>query len=173
MIGAELLDVLYALELRRGKNPRELKNIEGAFVTTSSGIVNIMSSYNDFLFKPDVNRNIVYFDKEKNIPVDFKGYESFFYPADSLGNIDFIFRAVNIEKFEHSTLNDDMGGLSLSESLQIIGTLLDTLKNSETKSKRWTQESLKVEMVERNPKLKQRKIDDYFSLSNKAYKSEN
>jgi hypothetical protein len=128
-----------------------------------------MESFNEFVFKANDNGDFVYFDKEKDIPVDFENYHNFFYPADSLGNVEFVFRTKNIEQFELKILNDNT--LSLNESLQIIGALLDTLKNTDIKSKRWTQDSLKSEMVERNQSLKQRKIDDYFSEANKLFKS--
>lgn len=169
MIGAESLDVLHEFESERGKTPRELHNIEGAFLSTAKGIFNIMESFNEFVFKANDNGDFVYFDKEKDIPVDFENYHNFFYPADSLGNVEFVFRTKNIEQFELKILNDNT--LSLNESLQIIGALLDTLKNTDIKSKRWTQDSLKSEMVERNQSLKQRKIDDYFSEANKLFKS--
>ncbi|AUX74309.1 MULTISPECIES: hypothetical protein [Erwinia] len=171
MIGAELLDVLHEFESERGKVPREFHNIEGAFLSTSIGTFNIMESFNEFVFNANNDGEIVYFDKEKGIPVDFDNYHDFFYPADSLGKVEFVFRTKNIEKFENGLLNDSDNNLSLNESLQIIGTLLDTLKNADIKSKRWTQDSLKSEMVERNSSLKQRKIDDYFSEANKILKS--
>ncbi|WP_323086695.1 hypothetical protein [Klebsiella variicola] len=171
MIGAEALDVMYAFESLRGIFSKARYNIEGAFLITSAGIVNIMESFNDLIVKYNKEGRMVYFDKDNDIPVDFDDYSNFFYPDDGLRSVEFVFKTEHIDSFERSTLDDNEGDLSLSESLRILGSVLDTLKNSETKSKRWTQESLKVEMVERNPALKQRRIDDYFSLSNKAYKS--
>lgn len=171
MIGSEKLDVEHVLALAQGRNPGEFTNLEGAFVKCGEQLVNLMETFNKLEFRVNEEKQVELYDEHVGAFVSYENYHQFFYPADGLGDVEFVFKRENIESFENSQLNDGDLPVSLSESIHVIGTMLDALKNVENKSKRWTQELLKEEMEERNPSLKKRRIDDYFSLANKSYKS--
>ena len=144
MVGAESLDVMHEFDLSRDKVPREFHNMEGAFLLTEFGLVNILNAFNEY---------------------------AFFYPADGLGNVEFVFRKENIAEFEKKTLSDNNSLLNLDESLLLLGAVLNALKKAEPTSKRWTQEALKAEMLDRGLKLSSRLLDEYFSSANKSFKS--
>lgn len=173
MIGAESLDVMHAFDIAREKNPREFNNIEGPFLLTELGMVNVLNTFNNFSIKADADGNPQLFDKASERFVDFSraNYHSFFYPADGLGEVEFVFRKENIEKFEAEALQGVDTPLIIEESLLVIGAILSALKKAEPASKRWTQEALKAEMLDRGLKLSSRLLDEYFSSANKSFKS--
>lgn len=173
MVGAESLDVMHEFDLSRDKVPREFHNMEGAFLLTEFGLVNILNAFNEYAIKSDENGKPKLYDKESQRFVDFSldGYHPFFYPADGLGNVEFVFRRENIEEFEKKTLSDNNSLLNLDENLLLLGAVLSALKKAEPTSKRWTQEALKAEMLDRGLKLSSRLLDEYFSSANKSFKS--
>lgn len=173
MIGSESLDVMHKLDLSLGRVPREFHNIEGAFLSTEFGLVNILDTFNKFAVNIDKNGTPKLYDKASDRFVDFSrdDYHSFFYPADGLGNVEFVFRKENIEEFEKKTLSNNNNLLNLDESLLILGSILNSLKKAEPTSKRWTQDALKAEMLDRGLKLSSRLLDEYFSSANKSFKS--
>ncbi|MCK6825635.1 hypothetical protein L8Q94_20030, partial [Enterobacter kobei] len=61
--------------------------------------------------------------------------------------------------------------LQLSKSSIYSTKPLNALKKAEPTSKRWTQEALKAEMLDRGLKLSSRLLDEYFSSANKSFKS--
>ncbi|MCZ8645857.1 hypothetical protein OM255_19090, partial [Escherichia albertii] len=119
MVGAESLDVMHEFDLSRDKVPREFHNMEGAFLLTEFGLVNILNAFNEYAIKSDENGKPKLYDKESQRFVDFSldGYHPFFYPADGLGNVEFVFRKENIAEFEKKTLSDNNSLLNLDESL--------------------------------------------------------
>ncbi|EMB3081398.1 hypothetical protein AB7W75_20450 [Providencia huaxiensis] len=169
MIGAEHLDVMYQFDLAQDRLPREYVNIEGPFVNTEFGMVNVLNSFHELILKFNGTESKL-FDPILDKYVDFDNYDEFFYPADGLGDVEFIFRRANIEKFEQSALEDDNSALTIDGSLLVIGSILSALKKVKPASKRWTQESLKAELEEFCP-MKSRELDDYFSEANKRFKS--
>ena len=173
MLGAESLDVMHAFDLSRGQSPREFHNMEGPFLLTDFGLVNVLNTFNEFSIKCDDNGNPKPFDKTSKQFVDFsrKNYHSFFYPADEIGDVEFVFRKENIEKFEREAAIGTEKTLVLEDSLMLIGAMINALKKAEPSSKRWTQEALKAEMLDKGLKLSSRLVDDYFSLANKSFKS--
>lgn len=172
MIGSEALDVSHALAIEQKRDPGEFSNMEGAFIKFGDGLVNIMLPFNSFIYKSNDENQIQQYDEQVGAFVDYVNYHRFFYPSDSIGGAELVFKRENIEDFEKSQFQEDESiTFSLAESLVIIGAMLDALKNTSYKPKRWTQENLKADMTERTKSLKARKIDDYFSLANKSYKS--
>ena len=173
MLGAEELDVMHKLDLNAGRIPREFCNIEGPFLITPYGMVNVLNQFNPWMLKTNGNGSPEYFDKVKNEFVDFshEGYHGFLYPADALRDFELVFRRENIEKFEMENSDDTQQPLKLDESLQVIGALLNALKKAEPASKRWTQEALKAEMMDHGVNLSSRLLDEYFSAANKSFKS--
>lgn len=173
MLGSEKLDVMFELDLLEGRTPGSYSNMEGAFLDTPHGLVNLLIPFNRWQLKSEGDGVVRYFDTEKNKYVDFshEGYSSFLYPADSLDKYELVFRGENIDKFELMYSDNHQQSLTLDDSLLIIGTLLDVLKNAEPSSKRWKQEALKAEMELRGINISNRVIDDYFSNANKRYKS--
>nr|WP_315292903.1 hypothetical protein [Serratia proteamaculans] len=172
MVGAEKLDVMHIFDLAQERAPREFVNIEGAFLNTEYGMVNVLASFNKLSFKTNGNGTMGLFDDTKEKFVDFDNYHEFFYPDDGLRDIDFIFRRVNIEQFERSVLENENPSLTMSESLLVIGSMLNALKNAQTSSKRWTQDAIKTEILENSQTIKSRTLDDYFSMANKCFKSD-
>lgn len=61
--------------------------------------------------------------------------------------------------------------VNLNGCLHIMGEVIHALKNTSIPSKRWTQDALKNEILERNSTLGSRKLDEYFSAANKHLKS--
>lgn len=172
MIGSEVFDVMYLFDEEQGRTPRDFTSLEGAFLLLAGGLVNILESFNRLTVKYD-GENVSDFDPVKNEFVDFNNHSRYFYPADGLGNVEFVFRRIHIEKFEQSVLNDDNDKFTLNDSLLIIGTLISVLKKAEPASKRWTQEALTREILDTLPitTISKRAIDDYFSEANKRFKS--
>ena len=76
-----------------------------------------------------------------------------------------------MEEFEKKILSNSNNVLNLDESLLILGAILNSLKKAEPTSKRWTQEALKAEMLDKGLKLSPRLLDEYFSSANKSFKS--
>ena len=101
MIGAEKLDVMHKFDLEQSLHLREFCHMEGPFIKTEHGLVNILNTFNKHTFKADDGGNIRQYDEKAGAFVDFSldGYSSFFYPDDGLGNVDFVFRITNIELF--------------------------------------------------------------------------
>lgn len=173
MLGAEELDVMHKLDLSAGRVPREFCNIEGPFLITPYGMVNVLSQFNPWMLKANDSGSPEYYDKVKNEFVDFthEGYHGFLYPADALRDFELVFRRESIEKFEQEHSDNAQQSLKLDESLHVIGALLNALKKAEPASKRWTQEALKAEMVDHGVNLSPRLLDEYFSMANKHFKS--
>lgn len=171
MIGSEILDVEHALAQAQGRNTDALVRTEGIFVKDGDDLFHIMEMHSGIELRVNDNKQVEIYDKDFGDFVPYEEYQQFFYSIDNIENVDLVFRRENIELFENSQLDATNMDISLSESLEVIGTMLDAIKNVESKAKRWTQELLKFEMEERNPSLKKRRIDDYFSLANKCYKS--
>ncbi|HHV7360394.1 TPA: hypothetical protein ACUNBO_003055 [Morganella morganii] len=169
MLGAEKLDVMHQFDIEQHRSPREYIDIEGAFLTTKYGMVNVLESFNELKLKFDGKKSRL-FDPILNKYVDFKDYSAFFYPDDGLGEVEFVFRRENIELFEQSVLNNEESTLNLDSSLLIIGSVLNALKKAQPTSKRWTQEAIKNELENICP-IKPRDIDNYFSEANKRLKS--
>ncbi|WP_329909854.1 hypothetical protein [Serratia quinivorans] len=174
MIGAEALDVLHLCSIGQGREPAEFINLEGPLLNYNDGYINVMEPFNDksivFKFNSIDERGL--YDESRKTFITEENYHASFYPADGLRDVEFVFRRENIEKFETSQLEDN-SSMSLDESLLVIGCIIDSIKNASTKSKRWTQEGLKLEITERHPKIKPRLLDDYFSMANKSIKSNN
>ncbi|MDC9588626.1 hypothetical protein PSI23_04690 [Xenorhabdus sp. XENO-10] len=171
MIGAEELDVMHQFDLAQNRKPREYANIEGAFLNTKFGMVNILASFNQLTIKYN-GKEMGVFDAVKNEFVDYNDYFSFFYPDDGLGDVEFVFRRENIEKFEQSALNDGEAELTLDDGLLVIGSMLSALKKAKPESKRWTQDALKGELEKTCP-IGARTLDKYFAEANKRLKSIN
>ncbi|BFI60073.1 MULTISPECIES: hypothetical protein [Yersinia] len=171
MWGAEQLDVMHQFDIGQGRSPREFVDLEGAFLSLNGETVNIMNSFNEFEWITDEHGERKEFDKVLKKPVDFKSYHEFFYPDDGLRDVEFVFRRENIEQFERNALEDESPSLTMSESLLVIGSMLNALKNAQTSSKRWTQDSMKAEILENSKTIKSRTLDDYFSMANKSFKS--
>lgn len=173
MLGSEKLDVMFELDLLEGRSPGSYSNMEGVFLDTPYGLVNLLTPFNNWQLKSDDDGIVKYYDTERNQYVDFsnEGYSAFLYPADSLGKSEFVFRGESIDKFERVYSDEPQQSLTLDDSLLVIGALLDVLKNAEPTSKRWKQEALKAEMESRGINISNRVIDDYFSMANKRYKS--
>lgn len=172
MIGAEKLDVMHLFDIEQHRKPRELVGMEGAFLKFGEYTLNKMNSFNELKFERVNGRGAIFVDKKTGDEVDFHNYHSFFYPDDGLGNIEFIFRRENVERFEQSTLGGTGERLTLNEGLLVIGSMLNALKSTHTTSKRWTQDALKAEILENDKRVSSRLLDEYFSSANKTFKSE-
>lgn len=174
MVGAEALDVMHLLDIEQKRNPRQFVDMEGAFLLSEGTMINIMAPFNKFTFKANEDGLMGEYDSEKNQFVDYSSgnYSSFFYPDDGLGDVEFVFRRENIEIFERSMQQTSDQPLTLNESLLVIGSMLNSLKKAQTPSKRWTQDALKAEMLDNDQRISARALDNYFSASNKSYKSE-
>lgn len=176
MMGAERLDVLHLCSMLQGREPATLINMDGPLLHCGDGFINIIEPFdhNDIEYKTNEHGKISLFDKKNGRFINEKNHSSAFYPADGLGNVEFVFRRLNIEAFEKSQIENDQNDLniSLNGSLEIIGAIIYSIKNTPTKSKRWTQDALKAEMIENRKSLKPREIDDYFAQSNKVYKTD-
>ncbi|EAQ6130186.1 hypothetical protein AXA88_14920 [Salmonella enterica] len=174
MIGAERLDVLHLCSILQGREPATFICLDGPFLNHNDGLINIIEPFNDdnIEWKVDFGVKSGFFDKLHNQYIDENNYFSAFYPADGLRNVEFVFRRENIEAFENSQIDDkDNASVTLNGCLEVIGSMLDTIKNTHLKGKRWTQDALKSEMTDKRNSLKPRSIDEYFSLANKVYKS--
>ncbi|ESL74438.1 TPA: hypothetical protein ACGR6E_001203 [Enterobacter roggenkampii] len=173
MLGAEGLDVMHKLDLNVGREPRKFCSMEGPFLITPYGMVNVLNQFNPWMLKANEKGSPEYYDKVKNEFVDLshEGYHGFLYPADALEDFELVFRRENIEKFERENSDDTQQPLKLDEGLQVIGALLNALKKAEPASKRWTQEALKAEMMDHGVNLSPRLLDEYFSAANKLFKS--
>ncbi|EBV1891817.1 hypothetical protein D9P64_13510 [Salmonella enterica subsp. enterica serovar Kibi] len=177
MIGAERLDVLHLCSMLQNREPATFFCLEGAFLNHNDGFINIVEPFDiDHIeWKVDFGVKSGLFDNKHKIFIDENNYHISFYPADGLRDVEFVFRRKNIEAFENSLVDDDEGkkAITLEGCLEVIGSMLDTLKSTSSKGKRWTQETLKSEMTDKRHSLSNRTIDDYFSQANKAYKSSN
>lgn len=171
MLGCEEFDVMHLFDLKQGREPRTFHRIEGSFLLINENIVNIMAPFNRLIFKGKGKGGL--YDPVKQEFVDFSnnGYSHFFYPADSLGDVEFVFRRENIEVFEQKILQNSEQPLTLNQSLLVIGSMLHTLKKTKIPSKRWTQDALKAEILENDNRISPRVFDDYFASANKAFKS--
>ncbi len=67
--------------------------------------------------------------------------------------------------------NNTHDSIDVNDCLHLIGAIVYSLKNTTISSKRWTQDFLKSEILDKGDKIKGRKLDDLFSLANKLYKS--
>lgn len=174
MVGAEALDVMHLLDIEQKRNPRKLVDMEGAFLMIEGAMVNIMAPFNKFKFKTNNDGQVQEFDPERQQFVDYSSgkYSSFFYPDDGLGDVEFVFRRENIEIFERNIQQTRDQPLTLDESLLVIGSILNSLKKAQTTSKRWTQDALKAEILDNDQRISARTLDDYFSASNKSFKTE-
>ncbi|MBJ7221172.1 MULTISPECIES: hypothetical protein [unclassified Brenneria] len=172
MIGAEALDILHICSLYQRREPATFINLEGPFLICGERYINVVEPFVEKAigYKMDDSGKLRLFDEKRKEFITPDNYHSSFYPADGLRDVEFVFRRVNIEQFEKQQL-DEYTDLDLNESLFVIGAMIDALKNTSTKSKRWTQDSLKQEIVENTENIKNRTLDNYFSEANKAYKS--
>lgn len=171
MIGAEEFDVMHVFDIKQHRKPRELVCMEGPFLQFGEYTLNKMNSFNELKFERVNGRGAVFMDQKTGKEVDFHNYHSFFYPDDRLGDVEFIFRRENVERFEQSTLNETDEKLTLNEGLLVIGSMLNALKSTQSTSKRWTQDTLKAEILENDKRVSSRLLDDYFSSANKTFKS--
>lgn len=175
MIGAERLDVLHLCSILQGREPATFICLDGPFLNHNDEFINIIEPFNDerIEWKVDFGVKSGFFDKKNDQFIDESNYHTAFYPADGLRDVEFVFRRENIEAFENSHVEngDENTSVTLNGCLEVIGTMLDALKNTPLKGKRWTQDALKSEMTDKSPSLSSRSIDDYFSLANKLYKS--
>jgi hypothetical protein len=166
MIGAERLDVLYLCSILQGREPATFICLEGPFLNYKDGFIHIIEPFNDdnIEWKVDFGVKSGLFDKAQNEFIDENNYNTAFYPADGLREVEFVFRRENIEAFENSQIEeaDEDVTVTLDGCLEVIGSMLDALKNTPSKGKRWTQDALKNEMADRRSSLSTRSIDDYF-----------
>lgn len=174
MVGAEALDVMHLLDVEQKRNPRQFVDMEGAFLLSEGAMINIMAPFNKFTFKANESGHMGEYDPAKKQFVDYSSgkYSSFFYPDDGLGNVEFVFRRENIEIFERNIQQTSDQPLTLDESLLVIGSILNSLKKAQPTSKRWTQDALKAEILDNDQRISARTLDDYFSASNKSFKTE-
>ena len=174
MIGAERLDVLHICSQFQGREPAAFICLEGPFLNNNDGFINVVEPFNEesVEWKVDFGVKSGLFNMVTNEFIDENNYHKAFYPADGLRDVEFVFRPENIEAFEDRQVDvSENNSVSLNGCLDVIGAMLDSLKNTSSKSRRWTQDALKTEMVERSNSLSPRSIDNYFSLANKTYKS--
>lgn len=175
MIGAERLDVLHECSLLQNREPGTYICLEGPFLNYNDGFINVVEPFNEsnVEWKIDFGVRSGLFDRKHNQYIDESNYFKAFHPADGLRDVTFVFRRDNIEAFENSQSNDSENNVAvnLDGCLEIIGLMLDSLKSTSSKGKRWTQDALKSEMTEKGSSLSPRSIDDYFSSANKHYKS--
>ncbi|MGU9774823.1 hypothetical protein ACV3J7_00155 [Salmonella enterica] len=176
MIGAERLDVLHLCSMLQGRDPANFICLEGPFLNHNDGFINIIEPFNDknIEWKIDFGVKSGFFDKRHDVFIDENNYHAAFYPADGLRDVEFVFRRENIELFEKCQLDDSKEDttVTLNGCLEVIGSMLDVLKNTSFKGRRWTQDSLKAEIIDRRKSLSSRNLDNYFSLANKLYKSD-
>lgn len=62
--------------------------------------------------------------------------------------------------------------INLEDSLLVTGLMLNAMKKADTPSKRWTQDALKNEILDKDKRMSARLLDSYFSLANKSFKSD-
>ncbi len=174
MIGAERLDVQHQCSVMQGREPVAMIDLDGPYLKAGDSLINILEPFNKDNIEWRVYKSIrsKLFDRKHERFIDENNYNAALYPADGLRNVEFVFRRENIEAFENSQIDDkDNASVTLNGCLEVIGSMLDTIKNTHLKGKRWTQDALKSEMTNKRNSLKPRSIDEYFSLANKVYKS--
>lgn len=174
MIGAERLDVQHLCSVMQGREPVAMIDLDGPYLKAGDSLINILEPFNKDNIEWRVYKSIrsKLFDRKHERFIDENNYNAALYPADGLRNVEFVFRRENIEAFENSQIDDkDNASVTLNGCLEVIGSMLDTIKNTHLKGKRWTQDALKSEMTNKRNSLKPRSIDEYFSLANKVYKS--
>ena len=175
MIGAERLDVQHLCAIMQGREPVTMINLDGPYLKAGDGLINILEPFNkdNIEWKRDKITHSKLFDRKNERFIDEHNYHGALYPADGLGHVEFVFRRSNIESFESSQMDNGVenSSVNLDGCLEVIGSMLDVLKNTSSKGKRWTQDALKSEMADRCSSLSTRSIDDYFSMANKTYKS--
>lgn len=179
MIGNERLMVMNLRSNHDVVFRPEENHLDGIFIINDNKYANILIP-RPGLRCPDGNISLKLFsddglklyDRGLGRFIDEDNYMDSFIPAKIFSDFDLVFRRENIEKFESSQLEENLN-LSLDESLFVIGAILDALKNSDTKSKRWTQDSLKNEITGRGNAIAPRLLDDYFSNANKHFKTKN
>ncbi|MXF07386.1 hypothetical protein [Escherichia coli] len=177
MIGAERLHVYRLCAQLQGRETTTMINLEGPYLKCGDDFINILEPFNknNIEWRIDENTHGDFFDTKHGQFIDENNYHQSLYPAEGLGNVTLVFRRINIEDFERCQIDntDENSSITLNGCLEIIGSMLDTLKNTPSKGRRWTQDALKHEMTDKRKSLSTRSIDDYFSLANKLYKSTN
>lgn len=174
MIGAERLDVQHLCAVMQGREPVVMINLNGPYLKAGNSLINILEPFgkDNIEWKIDKTIHRKLFDRKHERFIDENNYHGALYPADGLRDVEFVFRRENIEAFENSQIDDkDNVSVTLNGCLEVIGSILDTIKNTHLKGKRWTQDALKSEMTDKRNSLKPRSIDEYFSLANKVCKS--
>jgi len=154
MIGAEVLDVQRLYSINKGYESKGLINLNGPFLKDKSGkLINLMEAFDHKSRKSSASG------------LDPRNY----FPCDRLPtHSELGFRPENLIAFERSVSNvPDVkdAGLSL-----LVGAMLNVLKNTNIKQRRWTQDLLKDEIVESCPHFTRRALDDLFADSNKSFK---
>ncbi|TQN83107.1 UNVERIFIED_ORG: hypothetical protein FHU00_2601 [Citrobacter freundii] len=175
MIGAERLNVHRLCASLQGREPTTMISLNGPYLKCEDSFINILEPFNrdNIEWRIDETTHSELFDKKQEQFIDENNYHKSLYPAEDLGNATLVFRRKNIEDFERCQIDniDENSSITLNGCLEIIGSMLDTLKNTPSKGKRWTQDALKSEMTDKSNSLSARSIDDYFSTANKLYKS--
>jgi len=154
MIGAEVLDVERIYSINKGYEPGELINIDGTFIQGEDGrLFNLMDA----------------FDVKKRGSRIFDLESENYYPAGGLPvNSEIGMRPENLIAFEKAISGTpEVGEMDFS---LLVGSLLSVLKNTNSLQKRWTQDSLKEELIEICPHFTRRALDDYFAEANKRFK---
>ncbi|MFV0547723.1 MAG: hypothetical protein ACK5M5_03250 [Limnobaculum xujianqingii] len=175
MIGAEKLDILHICSTLQGREPVTLINLNGPYLLHEGNYVNIMAPFDEKTIRwcPNDDGEYGLKDFKKKVFIDENNYHASFYPDDGLrlNASNFVFRRENIEIFERS-LNESSNNIELdfNTGILLLGGILKALKNATPKSKQWTQDALKQDIVDMDIGIKARKIDDYFSLANQFVK---
>ncbi|MCX9070634.1 hypothetical protein [Citrobacter portucalensis] len=154
MVGAEVLDLERIYSAKRGYESKELINLDGAFIKGRDGrLFNLMDA----------------FEVKKHGSRIFDLESENYYPAGGLPvNSEIGMRPENLIAFEKAiTGSPELGEMDFS---LLVGSLLSVLKNTNSLQRRWTQDSLKEELVEVCPQFTRRALDDYFAEANKRFK---
>ncbi|MDE1478495.1 hypothetical protein KKJ01_09690 [Xenorhabdus bovienii] len=155
MEAAERLDVEYLHSVYKGIKTEDIVNVDGPLLKKNINddvYFNVMDVFHNSKIGWELNDGVIcLYDKKKKHFITEDTYHSSFYPADTLGDVEFVFRRENIEKFEQSVLNDGEPTLALDDSLLVIGSMLSALKKAKPESKRWTQDALKGELEKTCP----------------------
>lgn len=154
MIGAEVLDLERIYSAKRGYESKELINLDGAFIKGRDGrLFNLMDA----------------FEVKKHGSRIFDLESENYYPAGGLPvNSEIGMRPENLIAFERAlTESSEVEDMDFR---LLVGAIVSALKNTKSTQKRWTQASLKDEVIDVCPQLKNRSLDDYFAEANKRFK---
>lgn len=170
MIGGERADVESIFCKITGRNREYTSSLDGVFLERNSQLYRIQERF-DYIYEQcdvGVGRKI----RDKYIKDKYYSSlydESIFFPAGNLpDNCEIIITRESLTEFEIA-LEDDNSRIVDSNSLLVLGAMLSILKNCEPKSKRWTQDSIKSELVDLKIGVGARKIDECFSEANKFF----